>query len=98
MRFFTITVFAYHTEIKEKENTGIRHWTCVIDGETIHYRIEKGVKSQIHNWFERGTIEAQYHAQNLTRTGMVLWQRRPKTTANTSAKKKAIQAKMEKLL
>ena len=98
MRYFLIRVDHAMTYVDEAKKLKAHHWTCVVDGETVHYQIIKNTKSNIKGWYERGTIEAQYHARNLSRTGVVLWQHMPKNPPQKSKKKAAIEAKMRRLL
>jgi len=80
------------------ENLRRIDWIAVIDGITVNYAIEKDCVGSPHNWFERGTTELQYHAKNISQTGVVLWQKRPKRQHNATKKQKAVQEKMKKLL
>lgn len=99
MRYFNVVVSHYSVEISEVFSPLRKYeWSCVIDGEQCFYDIVKSTKSSIRNWFERGTTEVQYHAKNLSRTGLVLWSKSsPRPRQLSKAKKEAIK-RMEKLL
>lgn len=99
MRYFNVVVSHYNVEISEVFSPLKKYeWSCTIDGEQCLYDIVKSTKSNIRNWFERGTTEVQYHAKNISQTGFVLWSKRSPRPRQLSKAKKAAIEKMGKLL
>lgn len=99
MKYFIVSVSHYSTKVEEQQESLKKYeWIAVVDGIQCFYDIRKGNKGIVKNWFERGTVEAQYHAKNLSQTGFVLWSKRSPKPRQTSKKESVIKAKMEKLL
>jgi len=98
-RYFVVKVDYFSARVEEQFNPLKRYdWAGAIDGVSVQYRIEKDCAGTPKAWFERGTMEVQCHARNISQTGFVAWQTRSKAPRSQSKKKKAIQAKMDKLL
>lgn len=99
MRYFEVSVSHKIVKIEEVFIKPKRYdWLAVVDGVTVQYRVIKVPKGVLRNWFERGTIELEYHARNLSQTGFVYWQKRSPKPRQTSKKEALIKSKMEKLL
>jgi hypothetical protein len=99
MRYFIVTVDYFSASVEEVFKPLSRYdWRCAIDGITVEYQIVNGTSGKPRSWFERGTIEVEYHAKNMSKTGFVAWQTRSKAPRRLNKKKAQIQAKMEKLL
>lgn len=98
-RFFVVKVNHYSVTISEVFTPLSRYdWRGAIDGVTVEYNVVKEPKGIVHNWFERATVEIQYHARNISQTGFVAWQSNGKKPRQTGKKQKLIRSKMEKLL
>lgn len=99
IRNFEVTVYHHMVTVVEVEYSLKRiDWSLRTDGETWQYMVQKHTKSPIRNYFERATVEIQYHAKNTSKTGFILWDKRAKRQYNQSKKRREIVAKMEKLL
>ena len=98
-RYFEVSVNHYSVTIKEVFVQPKRYdWRGSIDGVTVEYNVVKVPKGIVKNWFERGTVEIQYHARNLSQTGFVAWQANGKKPRQTSKKEALIRAKMKEML
>lgn len=98
-RYFIVDVDHYSVMVTEVfEAPKKQDWVCRVNGESVIYHVKKATKSNIKNWFERGTLELQYHAKTLYPFGFVLWDKRNKNPKQPKKSEKAIREKMEKLL
>jgi len=98
-RYFVVKVNYFSATVEEVFKPLKRYdWRGAIDGVTVEYQVVNDTEGKPRNWFERGTIELQYHAKNISQTGFVAWQTMSKKPRKDSAKMKQIKAKMEKLL
>ena len=98
-RYFEVSVDHFSVTITELWGEPKKvDWIARINGEKVLYHVKKATKSNIARWFERGTIELQYHAKNLYPFGFVLWDKRNKNPKQPKKNELAIRAKMEKLL
>jgi len=98
-RYFKVLVNQFSSEVHEVFVPLKRYdWRGAVDGVSVEYVIEKDSVVAPKRWFERGTIEVQYHAKNMSKTGFVAWQTMSKAPRRQSKKMAQIKAKMEKLL
>jgi len=98
-RHFLVLVDWKSTRVVEKFEAQKRvDWACRTDGVKINYAIECDCVGKPPRWFERGTVELQYHVKNISQSGIVYWDKRNKRPYTMTKKAKAIMAKMEKLL
>lgn len=98
-RYFLVKVDYFKTTVEEVFKPLKRYdWRGAIDGVNVEYQVINDTDGRPRNWFERGTVELQYHARNISQTGFVAWQTRSKTPRRQSKKEAAIKAKMGRLL
>jgi len=99
MRYFKVYVDFYSSRVEEVFKPLPRYdWRGAIDGVSVQYQVIKDTTGTPRSWFERGTIELQYHAKSISQTGFVAWQTMSRTPRKQSKKEAQIKAKMEKLI
>jgi len=98
-RYFLVKVDYFKTTVEEVFKPLKRYdWRGAIDGVNVEYQVINDTAGSPRNWFERGTVELQYHAKSISQTGFVAWQTMPKAPRKETKKMAQIKAKMEKLL
>jgi len=99
MRYFKVFV-DFHSARVEEVFTPLKSydWRGAIDGVGVQYKVIKDTQGNPRNWFERGTLELQYHARSISQTGFVAWQTMSKKERKETKKAAQIKAKMDKLL
>lgn len=99
MRYFIVYVDFYSSRVEEVfKPLKSYDWAGAIDGVSVQYKIIKDTTGTPRNWFERGTVELQYHAKSISQTGFVAWQTMSRSPRRENKKMAQIKAKMEKLL
>lgn len=98
-RYFLVEVDFLKTAIYEKTETLKRvDWACRVNGERFEYMLVNVSAGIPKRWFERGTVELQYHAKNAANGGFVAWDKRASRVYTPTKKTREIMAKMDKLL